>query len=201
MPTKLTDSQLVILSGASSRDTCHVLPLPASLTLNKGSAALVLKSLIARGLVAEILAVPGNEIWRQREDGVRLTLCLTQAALKALGLENDGADVMADHDCRRFSTDDASGVCKVSSAPANPVWPAPGTKHAIILDLLRQPDGAALTEIVSATGWQAHSVRGAISGTIRKRLGLQVETLMIEGRGKIYRVTTAGTPSHPGEAA
>ena len=49
-----------------------------------------------------------------------------------------------------------------------------GSKAAKILDLLKRPDGGSLKELMKATGWQAHSVRGFLSGTIRKKLGLNV---------------------------
>jgi len=51
------------------------------------------------------------------------------------------------------------------------------TKKDIVLELLRRNEGATLAELMSATGWQAHSVRGFISGTVRKQLGLRVNVV------------------------
>ena len=51
-----------------------------------------------------------------------------------------------------------------------------GSKKARILELLRQPDGATLKDLMAVTGWQAHSVRGFISGAIVKKMGLKVES-------------------------
>lgn len=47
--------------------------------------------------------------------------------------------------------------------------------------LMRRSGGASLAELTAATGWQAHSVRGAISGTVKKKLGLIVETHVTDG--------------------
>lgn len=47
-------------------------------------------------------------------------------------------------------------------------------KQAIIIALLRKPDGSKLAELMQATGWQAHSIRGFLSGTIKKKLGLNL---------------------------
>lgn len=64
------------------------------------------------------------------------------------------------------------------------------TKQAQLVALLRRPQGATIEEIATATGWQNHSVRGAISGTLKKRLGLTI-TSRKEKRGRVYHVGTA----------
>jgi uncharacterized protein DUF3489 len=63
--------------------------------------------------------------------------------------------------------------------------PRLGSKQALILDLLRRDGGATIAEVAHATGWQPHSVRGAISGTIKKKLGLIVNSEK-SGRGRVY---------------
>lgn len=62
------------------------------------------------------------------------------------------------------------------------------TKQAQVIAMLERPEGATLTEIVAATDWQAHTVRGAIAGAIKKKLGLNVQTEKVEGRGNVYRI-------------
>jgi hypothetical protein len=51
-----------------------------------------------------------------------------------------------------------------------------GGKTGTVLQLLRRPEGAALAELMAVTEWQAHSVRGFLSGTLRKRMGLRIES-------------------------
>ncbi len=54
--------------------------------------------------------------------------------------------------------------------------PREGSKKAIVLDLLKRTEGATLKEIMSATAWEAHSVRGFISGSLGKKMGLKIES-------------------------
>ncbi len=61
-----------------------------------------------------------------------------------------------------------------------------------MIDLLKRKKGATIEEIVEATGWQAHSVRGAISGTLKKKLGLAVTSERVDGRGRTYRIVERG---------
>jgi hypothetical protein len=65
--------------------------------------------------------------------------------------------------------------------------PRPGSKQALVIDLLRRDTGATVAEVAHATGWQPHSVRGAISGTLKKKLGLVVNS-ETSSRGRIYRI-------------
>lgn len=77
-----------------------------------------------------------------------------------------------------------------AEAPAPAPAPASiGTKIARVVTLLRGEAGATPAETVEATGRQAHSVRGAISGTLKKKLGLTVTSDKVEGRGRVYRIT------------
>jgi len=62
-----------------------------------------------------------------------------------------------------------------------------GTKTELVLALLRQPDGATLSALMQATHWQAHSVRGFISGQLGKRLGLRVKSFRRDG-SRVYRL-------------
>ncbi len=78
-----------------------------------------------------------------------------------------------------------------NDASSNPASPArPGTKLASMISLLDRQEGATIADLMKATDWQAHSVRGAISGTLKKKLGLDVTSEKVEDRGRVYRLTT-----------
>ena len=64
-----------------------------------------------------------------------------------------------------------------------------GTKAEKIIELLKRPEGATLAAIMKATDWQAHSVRGFLSGTIRKKLCLNVVSSKDEGGARHYSIT------------
>ena len=63
-----------------------------------------------------------------------------------------------------------------------------GSKAAKVLELLKQPNGTTLAELMKATGWQAHSVRGFLSGTVAKKLGLTVASTKGEDGERTYAV-------------
>ncbi|MCS6954420.1 MAG: DUF3489 domain-containing protein [Bryobacteraceae bacterium] len=63
-----------------------------------------------------------------------------------------------------------------------------GSKKAIVLELLHRPEGATLADIMSATGWQAHSVRGFLSGALAKKMGLAIESQKTASGGRTYRI-------------
>ena len=63
-----------------------------------------------------------------------------------------------------------------------------GTKQALLIEMLKRPNGATIDEIVTATGWQSHTARGAMSGTLKKKLGLTIVSAKIETRGRVYRI-------------
>jgi hypothetical protein len=63
-----------------------------------------------------------------------------------------------------------------------------GSKTESVLDLLKRPNGATLQELMKTTSWQAHSVRGFLSGTVRKKLGLDVVSTKGEDGERSYSV-------------
>lgn len=90
--------------------------------------------------------------------------------------------------------DEADGATAGGSnpepSPDAPVrrTPRAGTKLATLVDMLRADGGATCDELAKATGWQRHTVRGALAGTVRKRLGLTVIAREVDGRGRVYSI-------------
>ena len=179
--TRLTDTQTLILTAASTRPGNLAMPLPRGL---HGAAAKKVVSLMTeRGLIDEFEADlrRSEPLWRETGDGRGTTLIATEAGLAAIGIEPVVAQAMA-------------GLRKASWEPLEPapVNLRKGTKQAELIALLQTPDGASILEICAVTGWQTHSVRGAISGQLKKKLGLAVISEKVEGRGRVYRIGTPG---------
>jgi hypothetical protein len=63
------------------------------------------------------------------------------------------------------------------------------SKKAKVVEMLRRAKGATLGEIMKSTGWQAHTVRGFVSGMLTKRMGLTVESFRTDDKERAYRIT------------
>jgi hypothetical protein len=66
-----------------------------------------------------------------------------------------------------------------------------GTKQALMIAMLRRPEGATVEQIAEATGWARHTVRGAMAGALKKKLGLTITSEKTEGAARIYRLCGA----------
>jgi len=64
-----------------------------------------------------------------------------------------------------------------------------GTKQAVLIELLTRAEGATLPQMTEATGWQVHTVRGAMAGALKKKLGLEITSEKQTGADRIYRIT------------
>jgi len=62
------------------------------------------------------------------------------------------------------------------------------SKQGQMIAMLRRREGATIAEMVAALGWQSHTVRGAMAGALKKRLGLDVTSTKVESRGRVYRI-------------
>jgi hypothetical protein len=82
---------------------------------------------------------------------------------------------------------DAKGR-KSARSPKKATGSRQGSKTAKVLDLVKRSGGATLKELTKATGWQAHSVRGFLSGALGKKMGLTVKSTKAEGGERCYSV-------------
>ncbi|CAN1577503.1 Protein of unknown function DUF3489 [Paracoccaceae bacterium] len=178
--TKLTETQTIILSAGAQRPENIALPLPKGLA---GAAAkMAVTQMIERGWLQEVDANlrRNQSLWRETGDGHGTTLAVTEAGLLAIGIE----PVVVQ-----------AAVAIPSDLPKTPKPPTQreGTKQAMLIAMLRAPTGATMEEIVAATGWQAHSARGAMSGALGKKLGLVVASAKEADRGRVYRIEQPAT--------
>ena len=192
--TKLTPTQLAVLSSASDRDD-GLATRPAG--LRAAAAAKLVASLGEKGFVKEIRAKADAPVWREDEDG--------RFALKVLKAGRLAAESQAETDIPAEPTivagnagavetqpvaDDASGSAAPaapkktrSPAPAAAALPIPsvapptlaptGFKRNRVIALLQRPEGAAMAELIAATGWLPHTTRAALSGL--RKAGMVVE--------------------------
>lgn len=75
------------------------------------------------------------------------------------------------------------------TAEPTPKKDAPGGKLGALLGLLKRPEGATLAAMMKATGWQAHSVRGAMSGSLKKGFGFAICSAKTEV-GRVYKISS-----------
>ncbi|MGH6921824.1 MAG: DUF3489 domain-containing protein [Geminicoccaceae bacterium] len=226
--TRLSDTQLVILSAAAQRADLSVLPLPDNLTLKGGALNKVMDSLRNRGLIRVLGGDGGPE-----------RVVITSEGMAAIGVEADDDEAPTTADTAPTSAEpdsagdaparasEANGAQKRAKArpakgkgkkarttapatsepeaagePSAKPTPRAGTKQAQMIEMLKRPEGATVEQIAAATGWQHHTIRGAISGALKKKLGLTVEATRTrevgpnkvgaKGSSTVYRIT--GSP-------
>jgi hypothetical protein len=184
---KLTDTQAIVLSTAAQRPENIALPLPNGLA---GAAAkMAVTKMIEHGWLQEVDAnLRRNEpLWRETGDGHGTTLVATEAGLLAIGIEPVVAKTVAGmrgQGAQGAPSDTSSETREPVKRPAQ----REGTKQAKLIALLKRPSGASIADIAELTGWQAHSIRGAISGGLRRKLGLTIVSEKSETGARIYKI-------------
>jgi hypothetical protein len=185
---KLSDAQLVVLSAACQRSDRSVYPLTAKLP--GGAVAKVLGSLLKKGLIREVQAKREETVWLEDKKRGRLTLRAAPAAFEALGIDQGEAPAESDGDAEPAAEGRTKSRRKQQAGKSQqkPSRTRSDSKQAKLIEMLKRPEGATIQEIVAKLKWQAHTVRGAFAGALKKRLGLKVESEKVEGRGRVYRL-------------
>lgn len=189
--TQLSDTQSLILSAAARRPEHIALPLPES--LRGGAAAKVVGAMLAKGLLQEVDAdlCKGELMWRKTGEGHGVTLVATDAGLAVIGIEPEDANPAPAGATDAPSEQPALDTATEPEGAPKARTPREGTKQATLIAMLRALEGATIEEITTATGWQSHTVRGAMAGALKKKLGLEVTSEKVEGRGRVYRLPAA----------
>lgn len=184
--TTLTDTQSIILSAAAQRADHIALPLPTN--LRGGAATKVVGTMLAKGLLEEVDADLRKRelIWRETGDGHGVTLVATDAGLDAIGIEHEAGSANAV--ALDALTDEPAAQAAVTVAAPTSRAPREGTKQAALIDMLSRPEGATLDELATALEWAPHTCRGAMSGALKKRLGLVITSQKVDGRGRVYQI-------------
>ena len=84
----------------------------------------------------------------------------------------------------------ATGLQEIGITTQPPRTTREGTKQAVLIELLSRAEGATLPQMTEATGWQVHTVRGAMAGALKKKLGLEITSEKQPGTDRVYRITT-----------
>ena len=155
---KLSPAQSLLLRTAARRPDGRVIPPD---TLRGGARVKVLTSLLQRG-------------WIEPADDGHV---MTDAGYAAIGQQRP---VPPDGVAKCDTTD---GLQLLEGIPVRP-----GTKLAALVVALRRPQGATSLQLMLAIGWQPHTVRGTISGMLRKKLGLNVVLTRNAAGERVYRI-------------
>jgi hypothetical protein len=199
MAITLNDTQRIILASAAARDTHTILPLPEGLKTPPVAVQRTLKALIAAGFVVET-----------EEDGARITA----AGLAAMGIADETAGASGAAAANR-SLREAGSPPVPTSAPADvsatagetsgvapqgtlavPASQEPATrlsKNRVVVEMLRRSSGVSIAEISDVTGWQAHSVRGFLTATVKGRMNLPLVSHRGEDGVRRYHIAAVRT--------
>lgn len=179
-PTEPTDTQLVLLSAASQREDNLLSPA----RLRGGAAVRVAGSLLAADLVEELVVLNDDLHWRDDPGQGRIGLRLTPAGFAAIGVIDPPEAGLKAEAVGSVRNDLEASPQDVSPNPL--VYRRTGSKRALVLCLLQREEGAALDDLVQATGWLPHTARAALTGL--RHDGVMIERTKTPGGRSLYRV-------------
>lgn len=166
---KLNDTQLMILSAASRRRDFSAYPLPK--IVKAGDGPKLLKKLLTLNMLEETEAIGDAVVWREHEDGYKLTLVLADGGFTVLGLARE-----------------EQAAAKAKPKTTEKAVSRQGNRQDRLVAMLRSSKGATIEELCHEFGWQPHSARAIISVTVRRKLGLAVTSEKVSNRGRVYKV-------------
>lgn len=201
---RLTDLDLVLLSNAAARPDGMLLPPPPSVGARGKTLERALAKLLRLGLVEECRTKAVDQAWRAGEDGRGVALRIAAAGRDRLGLDgapDTPANAAKDSGADEATATDPGGDVRPAEGAADapggagpaaesaPFAPGirPGTKQARLVDCLSRPWGASIADLRHQLGWQAHTVRAALTG-LRKK-GYAVTSAKDESGITVYRAS------------
>ena len=158
MTTQLTATQHAILAYANQHTDGKIVWFPENI---KGGA----RNKVLTGLVNRALITTDQTDWFIAAEGY-----------DALGVPRKAP----------VSVEAIDAV--IESATAVKPRTRENSKQAQVIAMLKRPEGATIAQIVEATGWQAHTVRGTFAGAFKKKLGLEISSSKEQGSERIYTI-------------
>ena len=182
MSVKLTATQTIVLNSAAARPDGNIEPLPSN--LRGGAKTAVIDGLLARALIT-----------KSQHSG-HVEYCLTDAAYTAVGRKRKvPAPVTPDAETEAaVAAAEATWVREKRPPAESPLKDSierklrPGTKILTLVELLKEPGGASIVTLLQATGWLPHTIRGAISAIVKKKLGFSVISDKGLSGERIYKI-------------
>ena len=183
--TQLTPAQHAILAHAVEHTSGKIDWFPDN--IKGGARKKVLDGLFNRALITS----DGTDWFVAAEGYDALGIPRPDVNRKGIGQFEANLDrIIANAEGAPAAAIDPELEAVVTAAEAT--WVKPRTrensKQAEVIRMLQRPEGATIGQICSATGWQAHTVRGTFAGAFKKKLGLTIVSDKPQGGERIYRI-------------